>query len=235
MQKILVKNSEEGIDLAKKKLYEIVDQQTLLFLSGGSTPKSLYESLAIEASLKAGAVAMVDERFGKPGHPFSNEKMIKETGLLSYLSNYNIRFYPILKGKDFESTAREYDELVRSLIFSFPKSIGIFGMGEDGHTAGIAPNKKDFQNPLFKKEQENLFVSHFDDGLDFESGFGKRITITFRAMEGLDILIVLVFGKNKKRALWKKFKDGFIEEIPARFFTRPEISSKTLLITDQKI
>jgi 6-phosphogluconolactonase/glucosamine-6-phosphate isomerase/deaminase len=35
----------------------------VLFLSGGSTPKTLYEILAKEQKLKAGAVALIDERF----------------------------------------------------------------------------------------------------------------------------------------------------------------------------
>ncbi|MDP3987782.1 MAG: 6-phosphogluconolactonase [Candidatus Levybacteria bacterium] len=235
MEKVLVENSKVGIEVAKERLYKIVDRKTVLFLSGGSTPKTLYEILSKEGKIKPGAVAMVDERYGEPFHPQSNDKMIKETGFVQYLKNQNIAFYPILqKDKSQEQTSNDYDENVRYLLTFFPKSAAILGIGKDGHTAGIAPNRKDFTNLIF--QQKNLFVSEFSDSKNMEEGgFGKRITITFDALSKIDFLIILAFGENKKKALGLMFKDGSIEEVPARFFTRPEISSKTLLITDQKV
>lgn len=232
---IRVKTKEEGLSLAKEVIYKVVDKKTLLFLSGGTTPKPLYELLSKEKKLKVGAVALVDERYGEVNHPNSNEKMIREAGLVSYIQNLNVRFYPILENKDFEKTAKDYDETVRLLLSKFPKSVGIFGMGNDGHTAGIAPNKDYFTNPLFGKDQENLFVSYFDDGKNFQTGFGKRITLTFKAMEMLDFLIILAFGENKKMAFSEMFKQGTLEEIPSRFYLKPSIAKKTLLITDQKV
>ncbi len=235
MEKIRVENSQKGIEAAKDRLYKIVDRKTVLFLSGGSTPKTLYEILSKEGKIKPGAVVMVDERYGEPFHHQSNEKMIKETRLVQYLKNQNIAFYPILqKEKLQEQTSKDYDENVRYLLTFFPKSAAILGIGEDGHTAGIAPNRKDFTNPIF--QQKNLFVSEFSDSKNMEEGgFGKRITITFDALSKIDFLIILAFSESKKKALGLMFKDGSIEEVPARFFTRPEISSKTLLITDQKV
>ncbi|MFH1833340.1 MAG: 6-phosphogluconolactonase [Candidatus Levyibacteriota bacterium] len=228
-------NIQQELQSAKEILYGVIDKKTVLFLSGGSTPKALYEEIAREKILKPGAVALVDERYGEINHPDSNEKMIRETGFVSYLQSSNVRFYPILENKDFEKTVKDYDETVRLLLSKFPKSVGIFGMGNDGHTAGIAPNKDNFVNPLFGKDQENLFVSCFDDGNTFQTGFGKRITLTFKAMEMFDFLIIFVFGSSKKNALSLMFKQGSLEEIPSRFYLKPEISKKTLLITDQKV
>lgn len=74
----IVKDSKQGLELAKQKLYEFCDKKTVLFLLGGTTPKPLYEELAREAELSVGAVAMVDERFGNPLHDQSNEKMIRK-------------------------------------------------------------------------------------------------------------------------------------------------------------
>ncbi|GEM_PF-653676 len=254
-----VQNPEEGIGIAKNVLYSLCDKKTVLFLSGGSTPKPLYEQLAHEEKLNVGAVGMIDERYGDPGHAKSNEKMIKETGLLRYLTALDIQFSPILKyrhpgvasttiGSQFKmrdfiaslqndktgrkETADRYDEEVRSFFFNIPTHIGILGIGEDGHTAGIAPNRSDFKNPLFEKNRQSLLVSEF---IDPTGPFGERVTMTFQGLSMLDVLIVLVMGSAKQNALREMFNSGSLAEIPSRFYTQPEIGKKTIVITDQII
>lgn len=230
-----VVNSGEGLGLAKKIIYDNTDPKTVLFLSGGSTPKQLYETFAKEAQLKIGAAAVIDERYGLPYHDNSNEKMMRESGLLSYLQTQNIAFYPVLKDGSREQVVSDYDETTRYLFSSFPKSIGILGIGTDGHTAGIAPNREGFISPIFNGDQ-NVLVSSFKDNKSMqEGGFGERITLTFKGLENLDFILILAFGENKKEAFKKMFTEGSIEQIPARFFLLPQISQKTLLITDQKI
>lgn len=230
---IMVNTPEKGLEIAKKIIYESSSPKTALFLSGGSTPKPLYHQLAKEADLKVGAVAMVDERFGEPMHETSNERMIKETGFLDYLKYKDIRFYSVLeKDRDRAEVSKNYDETIRWLMYHFSKSIGILGMGADGHIAGIAPNRKDFNNPLFNREDEKLFIDSFNDEL---GSFKQRITMTFLALSMLDQIILLAFGKEKKKGLKKAIEDGSIEEIPARFLIRKNIAAKTLVISDQKI
>lgn len=114
------------------------------------------------------------------------------------------------------SAAIEYDNRLRSLFADFSKSIGILGIGADGHTAGIAGNRKDFKNPLFEKEIMNNIVSDFNDKLGI---FGERISMTFLGLSMLDFLFVLVFGKAKQNALSKMFAHGSLEDVPSRFFT----------------
>lgn len=226
-----VKNEQDGIMLAKKKLYEVCDKKSVLFLSGGLTPKHLYETFAKEKKLKVGAAAMVDERFGKTFHENSNEKMMEKTGLLSFFKKNNIPFYSILKnGLDRKQVAKEYDETARFLLFHFERSIGVFGIGADGHTAGLPANVKFWQAEIV--QDKTSFVTEYSDT---KGHYGERITLTFNAMSQMDTLIILAFGENKKEALKKMLKEGPIEEIPARFYLKSGISKKTLLITDQKV
>jgi 6-phosphogluconolactonase/glucosamine-6-phosphate isomerase/deaminase len=237
-------DEKQGIDLVNALLDIIVDRKTALYLSGGSTPKDLYEKLAKDEELFPGAVGMVDERFGEKFHKKSNETMIKETGLLRYLQMRDVPFYPILQThRTREQTADLYDEKVRSLHATFQKSVAILGIGSDGHTAGIAGNRgelrdrgdkgdRGFRNPLFDKDRQHLLVSEFND----EKGmFKERVTMTFLGLSMLDLLIVLSFGGAKKDALEWMFQEGSEEEIPARFYKRPEIAVKTIIITDQMI
>src|SRR5258708_7944325 len=74
-----VTDQTAGVELAKELLNEIVDKNSVLYLSGGSMQR-LYELLAKEETILPGAVGLVDERFGEPMHDNSNEKMVRETG-----------------------------------------------------------------------------------------------------------------------------------------------------------
>lgn len=232
----------EGFKLARELLYELVDKTTVLYLSGGQTPKDLYKNLANDQKLHPGAVALIDERYGMKGHNTSNEKMIEESGFLPYTKQLGVPFYPILQENhpNLSETADNYDMTLKYLFAGFPKSVGILGIGLDGHTAGIAGERKDpslgsghvFHNPMFDEEQKNLLVSSF---ADLEGKFKERVSMTFRGLSMIDVYIVLVFGDDKKDALEKVFSDGPEEDIPGRFFKRSEIAKRTLLITDQKI
>lgn len=229
MKIIKVKNPEEGIEICKNLLYEMITKTSVLFLSGGSTPKTLYEILAKEKKLKAGAVSMIDERYGKKAHGGSNELMIKNTHLLPYLQKLNIEFYPILEDKSLGQTAKDYDETIRYLFNYFQKSIAILGIGTDGHTAGLQAG---MTNDQYQMSNKTDLVTGFND---FPGDFKQRITLTFLGLSRLDKIIVLVFGKDKKKALKLMFKKGPIAEIPARFLTQQEIAGKVILITDQTI
>jgi 6-phosphogluconolactonase/glucosamine-6-phosphate isomerase/deaminase len=248
-------NTHEGFALAKEILYVLSDKRTMLYLSGGRTPTDLYKKLADEEKLEAGAVGLVDERFGEKFHEHSNEKMLQDSGLLRYLQVKDMKFYPILNSSPRHSresgnpvgsgsritvrddslrkqTAEEYDTTVRELNNVYQKSIGILGVGMDGHTAGIAGNRHDFHNPLFNEDRKLLYVSEFDDP---KGMFKERVSMTFLGLSMLDLNIVLVFGDDKKEALDKMFADGPEEDVPSRFFKRHTIAEKTLLITDQSV
>jgi 6-phosphogluconolactonase/glucosamine-6-phosphate isomerase/deaminase len=229
---VTVESAEKGNDLAKDIIYEVVDKKTALFLSGGKTPQILYKDLAKEYRLNAGAVALIDERFGEKFHENSNETMVKQSGLVSYLFSHGIRVYPILTDKPIpiEQSAEKYDEQVRSLFAQFPQSVGILGVGLDGHTAGLPANSNIWKQP--QMQDKNSFVTYFNDNGGF---YKQRITMTFLGLSMLDFYVVLVFGENKKKALELLLKDGPEEEVPARFFKRPDIAKKTLFITDQKV
>ncbi|MCL5434937.1 MAG: 6-phosphogluconolactonase [Patescibacteria group bacterium] len=242
---IKVKNPKEGFEVCKNLLYKNVSKTSVLFLSGGSTPKFLYEILAKEQKLSVGAVAMVDERYitsskiipiksgqkSKIGGSLegTNEKMISDTGLVSYIENH-ARFYPILqKNENIEGTALRYDDTVRYLFNYFRKSVGILGIGADGHTAGLSAG---IDNSEFIIQNKSDLVTSLNN---FPGEYKERITLTFLGLSKLDLIIVLAFGKEKNKALKLTFKEGSVEEVPARFLLQKGIAEKTILITDRSI
>lgn len=219
----------EAVREAKKILYKIASRKTALFLSGEPTLKPLYESLAMDKMLIIGGGAMIDERFGEPNHSGSNEKMIKDTGLLGLFDNINAPFYGVLHDKTIDEETKDYDETVRYILSYFPKAVGVLAIGEDGHIAGI-PAIPAIAAKVF--DDKRNYVTSYSE---WEKGYGERIILTPLALAVLDPLIVLVLGKEKKDVLKLMFEDGEASEVPARFFKRPEIAKKTILITDQRV
>ncbi|MEN9407011.1 MAG: 6-phosphogluconolactonase [Candidatus Parcubacteria bacterium] len=244
---VKVHSEQEGIGLLMPLLTKIVTRRTVLYLSGGRTPKELYTTLAKSEELLPGAVAMVDERFGVPMHESSNEKMLRDSGLFRYIQMRDIPFYPVLSGKKRSVTADEYDQVVRTMLAQYQQHIAILGVGMDGHTAGIPAVrvKSELHNANggkfpdwyedLQERSKNRMVIDYDDGGPPAGGYKERITMTFQGLSMMDVFFVLVFGKDKNPALQEMFADGSEEEVPSRFLKRSEIATKTLLITDQMI
>mgnify|MGYP001588303716 CR=1 FL=1 len=233
--------------IVAKVLENYCDSKTALFLSGGSTPVKLYKEITAEKSLKIGAALMVDERFGEKLHKKSNELMIKNTGLLKYFESRNVRFYPIIvEEESLENTALQYDEALRFLLKYFPKTVGLLGLGEDGHTAGLPSGNQKSNlknqnlidtNKRILEDQSSLVTFYNEE----DGKYGARITMTYLALSQLDLILILVLGQEKREALKLMFaarstssgQEGSIEEIPSRFYLQPKIAAKTILITDQ--
>jgi 6-phosphogluconolactonase/glucosamine-6-phosphate isomerase/deaminase len=128
--------------------------------------------------------------------------------------------------------AKGYDKRIKYLFEHFSKKIAIMGIGEDGHTASLPAGTHNL----------GLITNNYVAAIkDFPGEFGERITLTFKALSEMDTLIVLVFGPAKRNVLNLMFDPSAgsgqedIEEIPARFYTLPETTKKTILITDQKV
>ena len=250
MQILVVSDFQNAIDRAKEILYEKVDRKTVLFLSGGATPKSLYASLAKDKIIHPAAVGMVDERYGKKMHTTSNELMIQESGLLDYLDTQKVPFYPIL-GKNLtrKNASKAYDQTTRDLFFHFHKSVAVMGIGTDGYIAGIPPTvileegrfgdrpieSSQRKDPIASLQDDiyttNQFVASYKDP---KMKPPERITMTFAGLSLIDYFVVLAFGKEKKKPLQQMFSQGSLEEVPARFFmhTAP---NNTVVITDQQV
>lgn len=246
--------SSEVYLLTQELLTKQVNASTVLYLSGGSTPKHLYELITQEKIFHPGAVAMIDERFGEKWHENSNELMMKESGLLDYLKKEHIPFHPILqsprhpvldtgsmssldsriRGNDnlpIDEMTNAYDKTLRTLHAQYPRHIALLGIGADGHIAGLkGQNSKGKIHNSQLNSSSQLVISYNDIG-----GMGERITQTFLALSMMDEIVVLVLGEEKRKALELMKTEGSESEIPARFLMRDTIAEKVTIITDQTV
>lgn len=173
-------------------------------LSGGSTPRRLYELLATPAWASRLPWPKIDwyfgdDRFVPHDHPDSNARMAREA-LFNHapVAAEQLRLIPY--GPDIDQCAADYDALLRhELAVDAAEDPGrplfdamICGLGLDGHTASLFPGK-----PALS-ETERLVVAVPEAG---QTPFVPRITLTFPALNNARYSAFLVSGADKRPVL----------------------------------
>jgi 6-phosphogluconolactonase len=167
-------------------------------LSGGSTPRRLYELLAspqFQIPWERVHLFQVDERTVPPDDSESNYRMIREA-LLAKVPVPAAHFHRMAAERaDRDASARDYaGELARVLQprpGEFPRIDLVFlGMGSDGHTASLFPS-----SPALAERK--LWVAP-----NFSPRLGKyRMTLTFPSINAAAEIIFLVSGDDKAETL----------------------------------
>lgn len=166
-----------------------------LVLSGGSTPKHIFQYIALHFKEKIDwnriNIFWGDERCVPPNSPESNFKMSDE----SLLSKINIPEKNIfrIKGEDNpDEEAERYSKAIEqnvTLENSKPRfDLIMLGLGEDGHTASIFPDQ------LRLLEDENIYSVSVHPGTK-----QNRITITGKVINNAKNIIFIATGKNKSK------------------------------------
>lgn len=190
-------------------------------LSGGTTPKLLYETLvspAFSGQLEWRRVEFYfgDERCVPPSHPDSNFRMADET-LVHPLKIAPERVFRMRgEADDPDEAAREYEAVLRTQ-FGVPApgwpsfDLILLGLGEDGHTASLFPG-----TPALE-ERARLVVSS-----RAPVGAKNRITLTVPAINHARVVLFLVSGSNKAAAVRLVIEDRDTARVPAKL-VRPVI------------
>lgn len=169
-----------------------------LALSGGSTPKPLYESLA-KADLPWDKIYIFwgDERYVPQDHPKSNARMTRET-LLNHIDIPDGNVFPMPTGaNDPAADAATYAQTLKAFFKTddgqFPAiDFVLQGMGDDGHTASLFPNTEALS------VSDRLVTVGNHDG-------EPRITFTYPLINQGRKVVFLVAGENKQQALSQVF------------------------------
>lgn len=205
--------AEAAAELIFEKQTEAVSGRGVfrIALSGGSTPKLLYQQLASEEwreemSWDKWEVYWSDERAIPPDHPDSNYRLAHST----FLSKVPVQKIFRMEGEaaDLEQVAREYEELLQE---NFDEPIPVFdlillGIGADGHTASLFPNHAALNS---EKRVEAVELK------------GERLTLTLRVLNAARTILFLVSGEEKAQAV-KEILELGTRQLPATLVNPPE-------------
>jgi 6-phosphogluconolactonase len=170
-----------------------------LVLSGGTTPRPLYELLAsppFSTNLDWKKVEFFwgDERVVAPDDPKSNFRMAREA-MLDKLKVPAAHIHRIrAEGPDLDAAARAYEQEIERVLGEVagvgrrPPHFNLFllGMGPDGHTASIFPGTDALQ------ETERWVIP-----VDVPSLGVKRITMTPPLINSAHFIFFMVAGATK--------------------------------------
>lgn len=181
-----------------------------LALSGGSTPRALYELLSQRPDLPWSQIELCfgDERAVPPEDAASNAGMVQRA-LAHREFVPNERLHRIPGELPAAEAARAYERTLRALFpgAPFPRfDLILLGLGADGHTASLFP-----ATPALD-EQAAWVVAQHVEGLDTD-----RITLTFPVLNAAAEVLFLVTGKDKANALHEVLAGSApVSHIPAR-------------------
>ncbi len=168
-----------------------------LALSGGNTPKPVYEALATHRDAwKEWIFTFGDERCVPPDSPESNYRMAKE----ALFDRAPIPAENILRVRgeaDPAVAAREYEDALRARTRGqaiYRHDLLLLGMGPDGHTASLFPGTEALKN-TDRWVVEN-FVPKFDT---------NRVTFTYPLLNAARHVCFLVNSKGKDDMLAQVF------------------------------
>lgn len=179
------------------------DGRTVVALSGGNTPKPLYELLAQEpfrSHLPWDRVHWIlgDERFVPPSDPASNYGMARA----AFLDNVSVppeNVHPVeTQGVTLEEAAARYEAVLKGLYGADTLEpsrplldLTLLGLGEDGHTASLLPGE-----PMLQV-RDRWVVAVPKDRAE------ERITLTYPALDSSGVVAFLVSGEGKRVILDK--------------------------------
>ena len=172
-----------------------------LNLSGGSTPKRIYEllgagDLGVSPDWRKLHIFWGDERFVPMDHPDSNFRMAREA-LIDHVSIPPPQVHPVLTESGTpERAAALYEQTLQGFYGSktlVPEralfDVTLLGLGEDGHIASLFPGTQALG-------ERRAWVTSII-GAKPE----PRISLTYPALESSGVILFVVSGEKKRDIL----------------------------------
>ena len=212
-QELFAAAAEEVVLLAKEAVRE--RGRFTIALSGGSTPKSLYNLLATNARTTLPWDRMhffwSDERHVPPTDPESNYQMANEAMLSKVPVPPGNVYRAPAENPDAAAAAAAYEATMRKVFQlqpgQFPKfDLILLGMGPDGHTASLFPGTAGLQ------EKARLVIANWVEKLKTH-----RLTFTLPVINAARCVSFLVSGTDKATVLRAVLEDNVPgEQYPAK-------------------
>jgi len=192
------------------------NEHVLWLVSGGSAIATAVSTATAlrQFDVSRLSISLVDERYGPIGHSSENWQQLLKAGF----SLPTAQLYRPLTGQSRSETTKAFNTWLEAHITNANYSIGLFGIGTDGHTAGIKPGTSSVDAPLW--------------AIDFNGEDFERITITPWAIEQLDEVVLQAIGQEKSKVVGQLLHENLtLSEQPAQVL---KMVKKSTLFTDYK-
>lgn len=193
-------------------------------LSGGSTPKSIFQRLCNEKNVKRIPWEKVrlfwsDERSVAPDNSESNYKMAMDAGF-SRLPIKKENIFRMKAEKDIEIHAILYEDLINRKAKIF--DLVMLGMGDDGHTASLFPHTQGLEI------EDRLVVANFVPKKET-----WRMSFTYPGIHNTRAIAIYVLGANKAEMVKRVLKSPLNEkEYPIQKVGTKECKALWILDSD---
>lgn len=215
-------------DLAKESIGQ--KGKFVVALSGGSSPKAIFELLATKEysekiDWKNIYFFWVDERWVPLDDDKSNAKMTFET-LLNQVPVTKDHIFPMYKdGISPEAYAAEYENDIRTVLGEEGRfDLILLGMGDDGHTASLFPGEE------ILNENEKWVDAYYLAPQEM-----YRITLTAPIINKAENVLVITFGKSKKSALNEVLNGAYNPNLYPLQLIKPEKNELQILTTSETL
>ncbi len=163
-------------------------------LSGGSTPKAIFECLTAppyDQMIEWNKVHLFwsDERSVAPNHSDSNYHMAMQAGL-SKMPIPEQQIHRMKAEENIENSALAYEQEIATALQGRTFDLVMLGMGEDGHTASLFPHTEGLNI------QNRLVIANY-----IPSKQTWRMTLTFDCINEAENIAIYVLGAQKKAML----------------------------------
>lgn len=191
-------------------------------LSGGSTPKAIFEKLTespYREKVEWDKVHLFwsDERAVPPDHPDSNYHMAMQAGLKN-MGIPSSQIHRMVAEENLESNAVAYELQMKKAMEKRPFDLIMLGMGDDGHTASLFPNTEGL-----KVKDRDVIANYVAEKQTW------RMTLTFPCINAAAHIVIYIIGSSKKEALKRVLQSG--SEYPVLEVGTPQ--NKALWIVDE--
>ena len=190
--------SLKALTVARLKKSLLSRAQASLLVSGGSTPKPLYEALSgVDLPWNQISVALVDERWVPEDHPRSNTAFVKASLMQNYAQDAN--FVPMYHPFDHPCDAvQKVGDAYRAM--PQPLDVVLLGMGGDGHTASLFPDAEGL-NHAMSDTNDDIVAAIRAKRSDVTGDEVDRLTLTARAITSAHFAALMISGEDKAQVL----------------------------------
>ena len=194
-------------------------------LSGGSTPKAMFEKLTKEPYFKSLDWGKVHVFFGDersvPLHHQDSNYLMAQQALLQHVPIPLHQIYPIQGGLPVKDAAEQYEVKLTNFFGAYPWKFDLIwlGMGDDGHTASLFP-----YTTVLEENGVGVRAVHV------EKLQTDRITFTAPLIKQAHQIAFLISGAGKAPALQSVINGPIqYQEYPSQLIARSSTNIDWLL------